>query len=233
MRIAVAGERFGHLFSLYKELEDKNIDWLIQVGSLGAYADKLRWTKAMRRGDTPDDFQKIYSGQFDVPVRTIFTEGKHDDNVWLDYRAQMDELEIAYNLTLAVNGYKVFLGENDDTLSLVALGKTFSPKIWKGGRKSPKDNEHYTRREIERACSHGPVDLFVAHEPPFGVKCSTRKSKAEGLQKVVFATQPKLMVHKSYDANTTEYQLLNTKCIALAPYAIKYFEFKDNQFSEL
>ena len=233
MKVAVAGERFGHLFSLYKELEDKNIDWLIQIGSLGAFADRLRWTKALRKGNTPDDFQKIYSGQFDVPVKTLFINGRHDDQNWLEYRTMMDSLELAYNLTLAVNGYKVYLGENDDTISLVGLGKTFSPKTWKSGRQTSKDLQHYTRREVERACSHGPVDLFVAHEPPFGTKFSNRVSIAEGISKIAFAIQPKLMAHKSYDNKTKVYSLLNTKCVALAPYAIRYFEFKDNQFSEL
>lgn len=236
MIIAVAGERFGHILSMYDEIsqiETSNnlfVDWVIQLGSLGAFADRVRFSKALKQANTPDDFQKIYAGQVNVSKPTLAINGIHDDHNWLYYRMMNDSLELAYNLSFLVNGFKTCIG---DDISLVGLGKTFSPTTWARGIQTTKDLKHYTRREVERACSLGPVDLLVTHEPPYNTKFRSRVSKAEGISKVAFATQPKLIVSKSYDQDFHDGVLLTSKYLAVPAYRIAVFDITKDQVKRL
>lgn len=238
MIIAISGQIFGNIFDMYTKVADlektlpEPISWVLQIGDYGIYPDKLRWDRAMKLNNTPDDFQKIYSGQVNVRKRTLIIPGTHDDHKWLEEKIQREDLEIAYDLSFIVNGHKTYIGDNDDCVSVVGLGKTFSPKAWANGRNGVKHIHNYTRREVERACSQGPIHILMTYEPPFGVKFDNRVSAAEGIQKIGFATQVQLMVHRSYD-ETRSYKLMNTDCLALAPYDIRLFEYKNNRLYAL
>lgn len=214
---------------MYEALRPET-DWLIQIGSLGAFPDKARWTKALKKASTPNDFQKIFLGETTINTRTLFINGVHDDNNWLYYRAMANNCELAYNLSFIINGFKTQL---DDNLNIVGLGKSFSPITWKNGIRGSKDLKHYTRNEVEKACSHGPIELLATHEPPYGTKFNNRESTAQGIQRIIFATQPKLVVHRSYDKSLKEYSFLNSKCFAIPAYDIIYFDYSNGEFTKI
>lgn len=236
MLIAAVGERFGHIINLYDEikvLENRfniSVDWLLQVGSLGAFPDKSKWTKALKRSYTPDDFQKIYLGQVNINKPTVFISGPHDDHNWLAYKATKGELEIAYNLSFVINGFKTHISQNEEVLSVVGLGKTFSPNVWTHGVRKSKDLAHYTRREVEKACSQGKTDILLCHEPPYNTKFNCKLSTAEGINKVVFATRPRLLLHKSYEKINKIYNYnSDTLAFCLAPYGVIVYDTETNK----
>ena len=204
MIIFLAGAVYGQINRFYdKVLQlEKEIgseaDWVLQTGNFGVYPDPNRVSPTMRKRDNIGDFAKIYVNQESLPRQTLFVPGKHEDHLWIDWRISKRELEVVPNLTLLQNGYKTHIGQGDEDISVVGLGKVYSEKTYRDGRgESRKRLSHYTRTEVERACAQGPTDILLLHEPPLG--------DAKGLKNVCFATRPNIIVHNKSTSHMRNY----------------------------
>lgn len=193
MIILLSGAVYGQINRFYdKVLQiEKEIgaqaDWVLQTGNFGVYPDPDKISATMREREIPGDFAKIYINGEGLPRPTLFVPGKHEDHLWLERKISRSDLQLIPNLTLLQNGFKTHIGQNDDDVSVVGLGKVYSSKTYQYGRgKSKKRLSHYTRAEVERACAQGPTDILLLHEPP---------NDAKGIKNACFATRPRLVLH--------------------------------------
>lgn len=194
MIIFLAGAVYGQINRFYDKVlqVEKELgveaDWVLQTGNFGVYPDPNRVSPTMRKRDNTGDFAKIYVNQEALPRKTLFVPGKHEDHGWIDWRISKCELELVPNLTILQNGYKTHIGQGDEDISIVGLGKVYSEKTYREGRREvPKRLSHYTKTEVERGCAQGPTDILMLHEPLLG--------DAKGLKNVCFAIRPKLTIH--------------------------------------
>ena len=145
-------------------------------------------------------------------------------------------MELVPNLSWLVNGYSTMLEDNEDKLKVLGLGKVYSPTAYAGepvkGKKVNKRLSRYTRAEVERACSQGPVDLILAHQAPTGHTFGSKISEAHGLSNICFATRPSLYVHGCYGV-TKNYTISQTKtpALALASMSIVAYEYHNKRFT--
>lgn len=203
MILFVAGDVHGELTKLYdsvRALEQRlkvKADWLLQTGNLGAFPDPHRIDRALRQKNRQVDFHEYYMGVKEIPIPTLFVPGKHEDHRWLNFMASKNQLELIPNLTLLLNGYKTYIG-NGYPLSVVGLGRAYSPKTYAGVR-GPKSSSQYTRREVERGCSQGPVDILLTHEAGHSAHLGNHLSPAEGINSLASAVRPFIHFHGHYD----------------------------------
>lgn len=236
MFLAVAGDAHGQLTPLYDKvsaLEAKHqidIDWVLQTGNLGVWPDPQRIDRSTRKKGGDVDFFKYYLNYDPVPYQTIFVQGKHDDHRWLNFMNSRGQLEVMPNLNWLLNGYKTHIG-NGEELSLVGLGKVYSPVAYTGEKKKPGA---YTRAEIERACSHGPVDLLITHEAGKGAQIGNHVSVAEGINNICYAIRPKLHLHGHYNTSKTyNNPATSTPTISLAFGAVQALHYDGDKFTLL
>jgi hypothetical protein len=130
-----------------------------------------------------------------VPYQTVFVQGKHDDHRWLNFMYSRGQLEVMPNLNWLLNGYKTHIGNGAD-VSLVGLGKVYSPIAYSGEKRKPGT---YTRGEVERACSQGPTDILITHEAGKGAQIGSHISVAEGINNICYAIRPKIHIHGHYN----------------------------------
>ena len=189
MKLLVAGPVQGHYTELFKQARTAQAHWIVSVGDFGIFPDPARMSRATRK-HTTNEFARRYVGAINeeirVPVLTI--AGVHDDNRWLNDRKAANNTEILSNVHWLAQGYKTIIGF-ETTLRVTGLGRAFSEATY-NEQFHKKSHRHYTRRDVERACSSGPTDLLVLYE----------HLDAPGIRNVVFATRPKLIVtpvHKS------------------------------------
>ena len=78
-------------------------------------------------------------------------------------------------------------------------------------------------KDVQKACTAGPVDILLSHEAPDGEQFGTHTSEAKGLNKICFATQPKVLFHGKY-LDTRFYTTKQTKtkavCVGSRQYQI-------------
>jgi hypothetical protein len=211
MRIALLGSIYGHITETYKNLGKQvyetgiPIDWVISTGNFGVWPDPLRADKASR--EEPGDFLEYLSGKRNLPIPTLMVAGKHEDHFWLDRKIKRQEGELVFNLHLLANGNHTTIENNDTMVRVVGVGGTYSPNPGLG---------NYCQADVHRACAAGHMDLFLAHEGPDGQRFEELTSQAKGLNKVCFATQPRLLVHGKYADNLiykTSQTLTKAVCI--------------------
>jgi hypothetical protein len=185
MKILCAGPVQGHYTDLFKKAEKLGSHWIVAAGDFGIFPDPNKIDRGARPF-TSNEFARRYVGALpdpiNVPVLTV--AGAHDDNRWLDQRKAAGNTEILSNVHWLAQGYRTVIGF-DVPVRVTGLGRVYSEMTY---RESPqwnhKSHRHYTRRDVERACSSGPTDLLVLHE----------HLDAPGLRNVVFATRPKLIL---------------------------------------
>ena len=244
MIFVLAGPLHGRIQQLYssiKELEKglpEPISWVLQLGDLGVYPDPSKMSKNSKRRGAEAQFASLYLQEEGVPIPTLFIPGLHDDLSFLNYRASCGSLEIIPNLHYLMPGFSGVIGDQVDKLSVVGLGKSYSPNIYSGKtKKGSKVTKHYTRRDVERACSQGLIDLFLSYEAPAGEHIGPNLvSSAEGVQKICFATRPKLLAHRGASgAEFLQYQTASTATLALRipPLAFYALQYKDNELVPL
>ena len=90
--------------------------------------------------------------------------------------------------------------------------------------------KHFKRSEVNRACTTGKMDIFISHSAPKGVSIGGRTSNNEGVDKIGFATQPRLIVHNGLNMSET-YDYFGTPAISLkvkeiVPVSFSYDEFE-------
>lgn len=200
----LAGPIYGKLGEFYAKVEELSKihtpSYVLQVGSYGCFPDPSRLSRSMRSHGSATEFSRWYIEDRPVPHTTIFCSGKHEDHRWMGEMLSRGRTEILPGLIWLVNGYSTTLGFEEEACNILSLGKVYSPITYKEGRgKIKKRLAHYTRSEVEKACSAGPVDLLMAADSP----------DMPGLPNIIYATRPQLVIHgrniANYDSCSTLY----------------------------
>lgn len=219
MIIFFAGDVHGQIQKFYEKVEATErqlgvtADWIVQTGNFGCWPDPGRVDRNTRKHSQQGDFAWWYVNQKPVPRRTIFVPGRHEDHRWLNFKISRGELELLPSLTLLVNGYKTTIGNDETRLSIVGLGKVFSPVAYTGKIPEKRKLGRYTITEVQRATSQGPVDLFLAHQGPHGVRFGYHVSKSLGINNICYATRPQMLVHGHYN-HSKEYVTPTSRILA-------------------
>ena len=234
MIVFLAGDIHGRVSQFYDkvlDLENKlgvQADWILQTGNFGVWPDPLKIDRATRHHIDDVDFHKYYYNTLPVPRPTLFVAGKHEDHRWLNFKRDRGEMEILPNLHWLLNGFKTTIG-----LNVVGLGKAYSPKTYYEKR-SRNALGHYTRADVERACSQGPTDILLPHEAPKGLQLGPHISEADGIEKVCFATRPTLLVHGHHNHSADFFHhKTGTKITSLGYMSIRPVVFEDKQVWDL
>lgn len=235
MNIAVVGAVNGAIREMYSAIEDleieigQEIDWVICTGSLGVWPDPERVDRGTRKHGDAGDFAKLYINSDPVPKPTLFISGKHEDHRWLEGRKDKVQMELIPGLHWLVNGYKTTIGTTDVQLTITGLGKVFSPATYSNVELPTRRRvRHYTRREVERACSAGPTDIVLTHEAPLGSVLGKYKSNAKGIASICYATQPKMLITGSsmkdmpstYSTYQNAVRSVHTPTLSMSPRSI-------------
>jgi hypothetical protein len=176
MKILLSGPIEGHLESFYKGLSTENQKWVVCSGDLGIYPDTAVMSRAAKK-HAGTDFSKMYVGALSpATVPTLTISGVHDDHRWVDQRWKYNNTEILHRVHWLANGYRTTIGW-DEAIRVTGFGKAYSPRSYDQKRAW----RHYTRKEVERACSSGPTDLLVIYE----------HLDAPGIRNIIYATRPK------------------------------------------
>ena len=117
----------------------------------------------------------------------LFVRGAHEDHFWLRRRREAGVgLELIPGLFWLADGYQTVLHEN---MRVTGLGGVYSPQYYDEEEGWKTKLRAYRRRQVEKACSSGQTDVLLIHEHP----------NAEGIQEIVFATRPQLIIYPSKD----------------------------------
>lgn len=236
MNLLVLGDIHGNIKSTYDKIDNFinlhniEIDWVLQVGNFGVWPDPRRIDRATRRHKNQIDFFKYYLNSAPLPYQTLFVQGKHEDHKWLQFMYSRGQLEILPNLNWLLNGYKTQIS-NGQTLSVVGLGKVYSPITYRGDKVK---SGTYTRNEVERACSQGPTDLLLTHEAGKGAQIGNHRSEAEGINNICFAIRPKLHIHGHYNKTLIYHnQATGTPTLSVAFNDFQIVAYRDEKFKLL
>ncbi len=242
MILFVAGDIFGRIRELYERvfaLEAKlgvRADWVLQTGNFGVFPDPVRADAHVRRKGALD-FVDLYYKKEGVPRPTLFVEGAHEDHDWLSLKKSRGELELIPNLHLLWNGFQTRIGDSRTDVSVVGLGKVYSEKTYRSLEKRPEKRalRHYTRGEVERACSQGPTDILLLHQAGHGQRVGPFLSNSEGISKITFAVRPRLILHGAYNISSVYKDEQGTPSLSLAQGEVRAIAWgpEDNEYVEL
>lgn len=222
MRLLLAGPVEGNLEEFYSAAEKLKPHWITCTGDFGIWVDpKLIENNVKQYIKT--EFAVYYLGLNKKPINipTLTIAGAHDDNIWLSRRVASGNLDILNNVAYLAQGYKTVIGW-ENNLRVTGLGKVYSAQTYQGNP-SPKAYRHYTRHEVERACSSGPTDLLIIYE----------HIDSPGLRNIVFATRPKLILTPEFPRQKRYKSVQGIPIISLARGETKLVEWKDNSFNYL
>jgi len=194
MRIAIVGSLYGQLDKFYDELSKNpsGVDWVISTGNFGVWPDPLRASRQARNSpDGPGNFIDYLVGKRTIPIPTLMVAGKHDDHLWIHRMVRQGYGELCFNLHFLVNGNTTLLETTEDSIKVLGLGGTYSPNPW-------TLEGNYTMDHVRTACAAGPVDVLLAHEGPDGESFGNVLSSAKGINKICYATRPRLLAHGKY-----------------------------------
>jgi hypothetical protein len=184
MNILLSGPVEGFISSLLKQSKARDAHWSICSGDFGIYPDQFKMDRAARQYGG-NEFASRYVGAdlspINIPILTV--SGCHDDNKWLAERKAANNTEILSNCHWLAGGYRTTIGFNGPPCRITGLGRAYSQATYEG-RYTKRSHRHYTRHDVERACSSGPTDLLVVYE----------NLDAPGIRNVIFATRPKLIL---------------------------------------
>lgn len=207
-----------------KQLE-RQPDWIVSVGSFGIWPDP-------RCAPKDSDFSSIYLNSNVVPYYTLVCPGRHEDHIWLRSTFRRGHLELLPCIHRLVSGYPRMLPARDTSaISVVGLEKVYSPNVYHGKRvRAGKRLAHYTKSEVERACSAGPIDLMLSEEAGHGCVVGGFTSQAEGINQILYATRARLHIHAHYN-HTELYKnpFTGTWCVALARGAAVPIDITNNR----
>ena len=152
-----------------------------------------------------------------VPVLTI--AGVHDDNRWLAHRQSVNNTEILNNVHWLAQGYRTVIGQHGPVCRVTGLGRAYSEATY-NDQYSKRSHRHYTRHDMERACSSGPTDLLVLYE----------HLDAPGIRNVIFATRPKLIVTVDHPNRKSYEEVQGIDVLTLGRYEGKIVDWEGDQF---
>jgi hypothetical protein len=184
MNVTLAGPAEGHLKDLFNEAKEQEANWIICAGDFGIFPDPARRDRASKKhvvSEFADRYSGVINEEIRIPVLTI--SGVHEDHQFLAHRKSVDNTEILSNVHWLANGYRTVVGLHGPPMRVTGLGRAYSEATYHGNY-SKRSKRHYTRHDIERACSSGPTDLLVVYE----------NLDAEGIRNMVFATRPQLIL---------------------------------------
>jgi len=216
-----------------KALEiDRDPDWVFHVGSLGVWPDPKHTDHATRLSGTETDFHEFYLGRKRIPYPILFAPGRHEDHRWLELMYQKGYFEIIPNLHRMPNGFARTIEAAGVSLNVLTLGGVFSPVIYRGGKKRKRTWCHYTKRDVEKACSVGPVDLLLTTEAGYGSRLGAFVSQAAGINNILFATRPRLHVHGAYNEDKPyRNQITETSALSLSIGQVLAYEWDGSKFN--
>lgn len=203
MIICAAGDTHGLLDRLYGDVlafEDSlgvRFAWVLHVGDFGIWPDPGRIDGASRRHDGAGDFPAWWAERRQVPRKTVFIKGNHEDFVWLEHQP---DPEVLANLFYLRNGAGFEITDGDESLTVGGLGGCFGSSDY-GRRASDLQGyrkRHYTCGEIDALIARGPVDVLLLHDAPAGVVFARNQHgpewprESEGLDDLVRAVRPQV-----------------------------------------
>ena len=215
-------------FSFIRKNYSPTPDWLILIGSIGAWPDPNIVDNATRKYGA-GEFSKLYYEHTQFPIQTLFISGPHEDHNWLHRRTLNGNLDILPNLTYLKNGYKTTIGNTLNTVSIIGVGKTYSKKHNKNNKPNTR---YYTEKDVQTACANGPTDILISHTGLFNEQYGNYKCAAKGLKQIIYATRPALFVHSGFNC-FKEYLFLDTKCFSLKKYQSLTLDWNNNLFNVL
>jgi len=184
VNVTLSGPAEGHLKDLFTDAKEQDANWIICAGDFGIWPDPARRDRASKKHVTTE-FAQRYVGAINeeirIPVLTI--SGVHEDHQFLAHRKSVNNTEILSNVHWLANGYRTVVGTHGPPMRVTGLGRAYSEATYRGAY-SKRSQRHYTRHDIERACSSGPTDLLVVYE----------NLDAEGIRNMIFATRPQLIL---------------------------------------
>jgi hypothetical protein len=220
MKILLTGPIEGHIDAFYAHAREQKPNWVISAGDFGVWPDPHRMDKASRH-HAEDDFAKHYVGVMKEPIMipTLLIAGVHDDHKWLEYRRSVNNTEILANVHWLAQGFRTEIGWDNEPFRVTGLGRAYSEATYKGevGKRS---HRHYTRQDVERACSSGPTDLLVIYE----------HLDAPGIRNIIFATRPKLIINAKHPNRGIYHEIQNTPVIQLGRMESKLVTWEDRKF---
>lgn len=202
-----------------KRIEDevrRQCDWVLCTGHLGTWVSPahIPGVSSKKRGGRVSDFNEYFKGNKTAAYPTVFVTGSQDHHRWLKKLAvDKQNLEICENISWLRSGNHTVIGNTDESLAVVGLGNSYSPKTYNNIYTMDRF-KHFKRSEVNRACTAGKMDIFISHSAPKGVTIDGRTSINEGVDKIIFATQPRLVVHNGLNASQI-YSYYGTKAISL------------------
>ena len=184
MNVTLSGPAEGHLKDLFTDAKEQDANWIICAGDFGIWPDPARRDRASKKHVTTEFAQRYVGAIYEeirIPVLTI--SGVHEDHQFLAHRKSVNNTEILSNVHWLANGYRTVVGTHGPPMRVTGLGRAYSEATYRGAY-SKRSQRHYTRHDIERACSSGPTDLLVVYE----------NLDAEGIRNMIFATRPQLIL---------------------------------------
>lgn len=220
MNILLSGPIQGHLSNLFDNAKSVDAHWIVCTGDFGIFPDPDVMDRAAKQ-HASKEFSLRYVGAdprpINIPVLTI--SGVHDDNRFLQRRVAAGNTEILSNVHFLANGYRTVIGFDGPPCRVTGIGRAYSEATYNEqyGRRS---HRHYTRRDIERACSSGPTDLLVVYD----------HLDSPGIRNVIFATRPKLIVTTSHENRKSYSEVQGIKVISLGRFEGKLVKWEDERF---
>lgn len=163
-----------------------SFQWNLCPGSMGIWPDPFYVDRHARKY-AGMEFSERYLAQSQLHQNLLFVRGAHEDHFWLRRRREAGVgLELIPGLFWLADGYQTVLHEN---MRVTGLGGVYSPQYYDEEEGWKTKLRAYRRRQVEKACSSGQTDVLLIHEHP----------NAEGIQEIVFATRPQLIIYPSKD----------------------------------
>lgn len=220
MRVLLAGPAEGRLDRLFEAAEAAEANWAVVAGDFGVWPDPARRDRASR-AHGGNEFASRYVGMdprpIKIPVLTI--AGVHEDHRFLKERVAANNTEILKNVHYLANGYRTTIGFDGPACRVTGVGRAYSEATYRG-EYHKKSYRHYTRHDVERACSSGPTDLLVIYE----------HLDAEGLRNVIFATRPKLILTVAHPNRPIHPEIQGIPVISLGRDATQAVSWKNSEF---
>lgn len=222
MKILLSGPVEGRIDRLCNCAEESKAHWVVSSGDFGIWPDPGRMDRASRRYHSRE-FAYRYVGldpaQIKIPILTI--AGVHDDNRWLSHRQSINNTEILNNIHWLAQGYRTQIGFEVDQspCRITGFGKAYS-EVTYNGNNNKRSHRHFTRRDVERACSSGPTDLLVVYE----------HLDSPGIRNIIYATRPKLIFTVSYPNRKNYLDIQGINVISLGRQESKIIQWFDSRF---
>lgn len=221
MNLLLCGPVEGFLTPLFEHAEHEDAHWIVCSGDFGIWPDPDRRDRASRV-HAGVEFASRYVGAEAAPIKipVLTVAGVHDDNRWLNHRQAVNNTEILSNVHWLAQGYKTTIGFDGKPLRVSGLGRAYSEATY-NGQFSKRSHRHYTRRDVERACSSGPTDLLVVYE----------HLDAPGIRNVIFATRPQLILTVEHNNRLGHPEIQGIPVVTLGRCESKRVVWDNGQFS--